>query len=113
MRITPAHSGLQHPRSPGADPALAAAAERESGRPDRRARPPVTRVFEGEVVPRPTAAAPRFDDAGRAPLAAAAIPEPPGAPLPSASPKTLFYLLHSSDELLGARRLGSRIDELA
>lgn len=111
MHIAPLPPGLPPVLRAGTDPALATAGERDSR---DRPRPPVARVFEGEVVPRPRPPALPADAAGRTPLAAAGTASAPDVILPSrTSAKMLFYLLHSSDAALGATALGGRIDQLA
>lgn len=96
--------------APDADPP--STADRDPRGPAGRARPPVTRVFEGELVARPTVAGQLLDPTSRLPLTATATaPEPTDPTPPSAvSSQTLFYLLHSSDDRLGAGLLGRHLD---
>lgn len=110
MRIAPYHPGPQPSPYPLPDASLAPASGRDTRGSGNRARLPITRVYEGEIVPRPLAAERLLDGARRAPLAAAAATDvTPSA----ASRKTLFYVLHSSDERLAATTLGSHIDQFA
>lgn len=109
MPIASLDPGLLPTRHTGTDAAVASAAERGPG---NRTRPLVARVFEGEVVPRSRAAELHADAAGRKPPDVAGGTSAPDTPLPSTgSPKTLFYLLHSSDALLSGKTIGGHVDQ--
>lgn len=110
MRIEPQHSLLPLLRAGGQDPAPTP--ERESRDPGKRSGTPVPRVYEGEVLPRPIVAT-RLLDGLRAIPSVANPAVPAGTGLPSASAKTLFYLLHSSSQSLDAGRPGTTIDQYA
>lgn len=87
--------------------------DRQPGR--QAARPPVERVIVGEVLPRPMVADQLLTTLQATPLSV--TPASPGVAAespatPAATAKTLFYLLHSSTEQLGASPLGRRVDQL-
>ena len=109
MRIAPNPSSTLLPRSTP-DAALASAAIRTQGSTGGPARPPMARVFEGELVPRPIVATQLADQAR--PTPPTAVYTTLSAPA-ATSPKALFYLLHSSEDSLRANPIGVNVDVLA
>lgn len=114
MRIPSLQSGLYRPTDLGLATGWALAAQSSS--PDRHgSRQLKERVFEGEILPRPLVVEQLLATRPAAPLSAPTTAVPAAAE-PQAAPglhtaKSLFYLLHSSAERLGADPLGRNVDQ--
>ena len=78
------------------------------------ARPLAERVVEGEILPRPPAAQSLLADyrAGTLTRAASrAVTTPDETPQAAAPAQLLFYMLHSSNEVLTDSNVGQHIDQ--